>query len=483
MSHSSSDRSGPTLARTPGLTALVIYYGVGDMLGSGIYALVGKVAGGMGNAIWLAFLASMVAALLTGLSHGLPGVRAAGAAHITHRAFNHPFLSFLTGLAVMTSGLTSRLAQHSGDLPMLPTSSPESLGFDSERLNRIPVLLEEACARQEFGGAAYLIARHGSIVFQGAVGQRNDDPPFPMTLDTIFDLASITKPVATATTALCLLEQGAFHLLQEARGFFPEKSLDHLEGVTLFHLLTHTSGLPAYQDFYRTGQGREHLVSGILSLELTQPPGTKYTYSCLGFILLQAVMERLTGETLDILAHRFVFEPLGMQDTVYCPPEQWHNRIATAGVCPWRERKLLGEVHDPNAAAQGGVSGNAGLFSNASDLAVFAQMMLQGGALHGRRILGPLTARQASENQIDPHIGGTSLGWFTHPNPMLPRGDLLSKRSFGHTGFTGTALLIDPEYELIAILLTNRLVYEPEGTGFFTTRRKFFNLVAASLRV
>ncbi|MCC6446562.1 MAG: beta-lactamase family protein [Armatimonadetes bacterium] len=364
---------------------------------------------------------------------------------------------------------------------MLALSSPHAVGFDPQRLSRVQSLLEEACERREFAGAVYLVARHGSIAARGAVGLRNDDPAAPMTLDTIFDMASLTKPVATAAAALCLLEQGAFHLLQEVRSFFPEKELPHLEGATLFHLLTHTSGLPPYKDFYRTGEGQKHLVEGILSLELTQPPGAKYAYSCLGFILLQAVLERITGEPLDALAQRLVFEPLEMKRTRYCPPADGHGEIATAGVCPWRERKVSGEVHDPNAAAQGGVSGNAGLFSTAADLAVFAQMMLRDGAFHGRRILGPVTIRQAAENRLAPEVGGSSLGWFTHPNAMLPRGDLLSLRSFGHTGFTGTSLLIDPEYDLIVIFLANRLVYEPEGVGFFATRRKLHNLVAASL--
>ncbi len=357
----------------------------------------------------------------------------------------------------------------------------EALGFDAERLKRLRTLVEHGVTEGMYPAAVYRVLRRGHIVAQGALGMAQPDavPPVATTLATIFDMASISKPFAALLLLQCV-ERGDLHLGQLVGDFLPEAGETPVAKVSLRQIATHTSGLPPWKPLY---QGPNALAQ-IFATPLDHEPGTHYAYSDLGYILLGEIVARVSGKPLDALAQERIFTPLGMTHTAYCPPAAWQPQIAATANCGWRkDRILVGEVHDANAHSLGGVSGHAGLFSNAPDLTRLAlafQYPEVAAANDIPPVLAPLTRRLAQERQIAPEIGGHSIGWFTPPNGMLPFADLLSPRTFGHTGFTGTLLMFDPEHELTLMLLTNS-VYTPKG-GLLTLRRLFANAVAGAIR-
>lgn len=364
-------------------------------------------------------------------------------------------------------------------------ANPEALGLDGERLKRMDALIEKGMADKWFPAATYIVMRHGMIAAQKAFGQAQPDtvPPVTTTMETIFDMASVTKPT-TATLLLQCIEEGKAHLLQKVGDVLPEAEKAPVAGCTLKQLATHTSGLPAWKPLYKTKSPT--ILEDILTTELAAEPGTRYTYSDLGYILIGVILEKLTGKPLNVLARERIFAPLGMTRTGFLPDASLRSNIAATAHCPMREGKILvGEVHDSNAHALKGVAGHAGLFSTAPDMARFA-LALQRGTMAAHlalpRIVGPLARHLAQENQVAPHIGGHSIGWFTPPNGMLPRGDLLSERTFGHTGFTGTLLMFDPQNDLILILLTNRVYSPQEGSGVLKLRRLVANVVGGAVK-
>ncbi|HET6382191.1 MAG TPA: serine hydrolase domain-containing protein [Armatimonadota bacterium] len=355
-----------------------------------------------------------------------------------------------------------------------------NIGLNQERVQDLERLLLTAWEQKQFAGAAWAIVRHGNLAANGVLGTEGIGDDLPITDETLFDLASLTKPVATASTALCLIDRGEMLLGDDVRRYFPEAA-PHWTDVTLRHLLTHTSGLPPYAPLYETRRGGEAIRDGILELEMKAAPGEKYAYSCLGYILMQHVIQAITGESLAKVASDLVFEPLGMGSTGYCPDPDGPARIASAGRCPHRDKALHGEVHDPVAWGAGGVSGNAGLFAPLQDVCKFGAALLDRGASSIGRVFSPAAANLMLTNQIDPAVGGHSIGLFTFPNLMLPRGDLLPRSSVGHTGFTGTSLVLAPELDCGAVLLTNCLVHSSDKGAFFRTRRRFHTLVGAAI--
>ncbi|HZO90235.1 MAG TPA: serine hydrolase domain-containing protein [Chthonomonadaceae bacterium] len=362
---------------------------------------------------------------------------------------------------------------------------PQSLGFDVERLQRAEAVLRRGLAEGVFPAAVYLVMRQGRIAAQGALGlaQPDADPPIPAWLDTVFDMASLTKPI-TATLLLMCVEEGRLHLGQQVADFLPEAAGTPIGPITLRQLATHTSGLPAWKPLYAATP--PSAVVAILAAPLEAEPGTRYTYSDLGYILLGEILARVTGLPLDRLARERIFAPLGMERSGFCPEATLHPFVAATANCPWRkDQVLIGQVHDANAHSMGGISGHAGLFSTAPDMARFAlafRNAITAAQLDLPPLLGPLARQLAERSQIDPAIGGHSIGWFTPPNGMLPRGDLLSERAYGHTGFTGTLLLFDPETDLTLLLLTNRVYSSAEGAGIGRVRRLFVNAVAGAIR-
>ncbi len=360
------------------------------------------------------------------------------------------------------------------------TTDARTLGFDRERLRQVDHIVERGIREGMFPAAAYRILRHGQIAAEGAFGlaQPDSEPPVAATLETVFDMASISKPFA-AVLLLQMVERGDLHLGQTVGDFLPEAGDSPVGKLTLRQIATHVSGLPPWKPLYLQPEP----LAQIFATPLDHEQGTHYAYSDLGYILLGTIVARVAKQPFDHLAQERIFGPLGMTRTAYRPPAEWRGQIAATANCGWRKDKILiGEVHDANAYSLGGISGHAGLFSCVPDLTRFALSLQYPEAASARNIppvLAPLTLRLARERQIAPEIGGHSIGWFTPPNGMLPSADLLSPHTFGHTGFTGTLLMFDPQHDLTLILLTNH-VYTTVG-GLLTLRRLFTNAVAGAI--
>jgi CubicO group peptidase (beta-lactamase class C family) len=267
-------------------------------------------------------------------------------------------------------------------------------------------------------------------------------------------MASLTKVVATTTAAMLLEEDGRLDIERTVASYLPEFDAPDKAPITVRMLLLHTSGMKQYQFLYKEVKGREQYLQRINAKPLIHAPGEKSDYTDWNMIVLQAVVERIAGKPLDSLLAERVYGPLGMRDTGFNPPASLKPRIAPTEVMPFRGGQVWGEVHDENAWAMGGVSGHAGLFASARDLAVFTQMLMNGGEYGGVRILRPETvARWTARQRRD---ASRALGWDT-PAPGSSAGRFFSPRSFGHTGFTGTSIWADPEKQLFVVLLTNRV--------------------------
>ncbi len=303
-----------------------------------------------------------------------------------------------------------------------------------------------ACGRSE--GPDHLVAR-GRLTYE-------PDAP-PARPDTLYDLASLTKVLVTTTLVAQLVEQGRLALDEPVSRHLPDLRATLGEAVTVGHLLDHSSGLPAHLPLYLDTRGAAAFRQRLGSVVPEAPPGTRTAYSDLGFLALGLVVEGLAGGTLDTLAHERVLGPLGLRETRFCPPAAWRGRIAPTERCPWRGRLVQGEVHDENAFALGGVAPHAGLFGTAGDLARFARCLLNGGELDGVRLLRPATLALFTRRTQRPQGSSRALGWDTPSGAASSAGSRLSPLAFGHTGFTGTSLWIDPEAGLYVLLLSNRV--------------------------
>ena len=345
-------------------------------------------------------------------------------------------------------------------------------GFDPERLAKVDTLLQKGVKDKLFPSAVYSVSHKQEVIASGAFGVPQPDSfeKRPASLDTLFDLASITK---TFTGVLLLLatEDGLIHLGLKVQDLLPEAKTSPVANVTLTQLATHTSGLPPWKPLYRTSDP----LQDILQTPLEAEPGTRYAYSDLGYVLLTKILERVTGLSFDALVKTQILDPLNLTETCFNPASSLHFRIAATANCPIRDGKtLIGEVHDANAHSMKGISGHAGLFSTAGEVTRYAEGL--------STILRRLTLPKATQSQIPESIGGHSIGWFTATNSMLPSGDFFSNQCFGHTGFTGTMLIIEPKHELTLVLLTNRVYYPTDATRALRLRRYFSNLIASALR-
>jgi len=384
-------------------------------------------------------------------------------------------LTLLILLAAITAGCAGPHATLT-----LRKRSPASAGIDAARLGRVDRVIEEAIADSTIPGAVLLVIRSGFIVHFKAYGWRALEPRRErMTLDTIFDMASVTKPVATASSVMKLVESGKIRLQDHVGVYLPEFATEGKESITVAQLLTHTSCLAPYApvDSIEAVWGRP-TIDGVWQWIVDHPPrddpGTRFLYSDLNYVTLAHLVHRVSGRTLDVFAAQEIYEPLGMSDTGFSPPPEALGRIApterlAGGV-------LRGDVHDPLARLQGGVGGSAGLFSTASDLGIFGQMILNGGKYGGVRVFTPLTVRAMSTVRVMER----GYGFDVHSPYSNLRGDLLGPNSFGHSGYTGTSLWIDPDQELIIILLTNR-VHPTDTTSVVPLRSKVSNVVAAAI--
>ncbi len=336
--------------------------------------------------------------------------------------------------------------------------------------------VKEGIARGDCPGAVVLVLHDGQVVWRKAYGLRGREPEEPMTVDTLFDLASLTKPVATATSVMRLVETGKLRLSDRVAQHLPAFGQNGKDKVTVEHLLLHTSGLLADNAEADYRDGRAKALERVFALPLRTPPGERFVYSDVGYIVLGELVERLGGKPLDVFARENVFEPLGMKETTFRPEGKLKERAA-----PTQRREgrwMRGEVHDPRAYALGGVAGHAGLFSTADDLAVYARMILDGGAFKDRRVLAPLTVRLMTEARPVPG-GLRAYGWDVNTSYSSNRGELFPRGdSFGHTGFTGTSLWIDPTTRTAVIFLSNRV--HPDGKGNVTRLRGQVATLAAA---
>jgi serine-type D-Ala-D-Ala carboxypeptidase len=310
-------------------------------------------------------------------------------------------------------------------------------------------------------GAALAIAHRGKLIALKGMGRFTYEiGSTRVTTDAIYDLASITKVVATTAACMVLYERGTFKLSQPLYEILPEfaghgagpQVADARKQVTLHMLLAHSSGLPAYVKLFQTAHNKQELLRQAFETPLTAAPGTRAEYSDIGFILLGEALERLAGEPLDRFCQREIFFPLGLSRMTFCPPAEWKPLIPpTENDQTFRHRIIQGEVNDENAFVMGGVAGHAGCFSTALDVSIFAQCMLQGGT----PILRPETIAIFTRREDFPSGTSRALGWDTLSQPSQS-GKYFSPRSYGHLGYTGTSLWIDPDRQLSVTLLTNR---------------------------
>ena len=325
-------------------------------------------------------------------------------------------------------------------------------------------LLRKGVDDRAFPGAVLAVGQQSQLAIlpMGRLSYAADAPA--VLAETIYDLASITKVIATATMAMILADRKRLDLdhpvAQSLPDFVPPFDTatgplwDARNEVTVRHLLAHTSGLPAYEQFFLRAREKAHVIEEALALPLEEPPGQQTLYSDVGFILLGEVLERAAGESLDAFCQREIFGPLGMHSTCFNPPAEQRARIApTEQDDAFRKRLIHGEVHDENAWVMGGVAGHAGLFGTAGDLAAFSQMMLNEGRSNGKQIIPPATIREFTRARQGSPRG---LGW-DKPSEPSSSGRYFSPSAFGHLGYTGTSMWLDPEKNLFVILLTNRV--------------------------
>jgi uncharacterized protein YbbC (DUF1343 family)/CubicO group peptidase (beta-lactamase class C family) len=369
-------------------------------------------------------------------------------------------------------------------------SAKRAASLDAARLAQIGPVVEEAVAAHELPGAVIVAGRGDRIEYRQAFGNRALIPSVePMTLDTIFDLASLTKVVATTTAVMQLVENGRIRLADKVSAYVPGFERYGKDRITIRHLLTHTSGLRPDLELSVSFEGEGEAIRRAIEEVPVASPGERFVYSDINFLLLGHIVWRVSGERLDAYAARHVFTPLGMSATTFLPAASLASRIAPTEACErlaWPcgqpgAAMMRGLVHDPTARRMGGVAGHAGLFSTGDDLSIFVRMLLDGGTWHGARILSPLSVatmtRRATPTTMTARRG---LGWDIDSAYSSNRGELLPIGSFGHTGFTGTSIWADPLTGAWIVFLSNRV--HPDGHGDVTAlRARVANIVASAV--
>ena len=382
-------------------------------------------------------------------------------------------------------------------LAQLSAAEPESVAMSSARLAQMDAVIADEMAKKRLPGAVVVAARKGRIVWNKTYGARVVEPERePMSADTIFDVASLTKVIATATSIMILVERGKVRLQDRVSLHIPELKGEGRERITIEQLLTHVSGYAPDFDLKERWTGYDEAIKRLIKEPLRNPPGTRFIYSDIGFIALGEVVARVGGMPLDQFARKNIFEPLRMTNTGFNPVAGLSSRIAptekrrgqlsylgdsAVNIGAEGEMWLRGQVHDPTSYRMNGVAGHAGLFSTANDVAIYCQMILNGGSYGGVRILAPLTVAEMTRPRLVTNNGGTrGLGWDINTTFSSNRGELFPLGSFGHTGFTGTSMWIDPASETFVVFMSNRV--HPDGKGDVgPLRGRVASIVAASL--
>ena len=353
---------------------------------------------------------------------------------------------------MLASFIAAAFMLHAGE--GLPVKTPASVGMSAKRLAVIDRVVARGVRAGGYPGAAVVVGRKGAVAWQRGFGRLDWRTASPAVSpnNTIYDLASLTKVVGTTTAVMLLFDEGRIDLDAPVSTYIPSFQGGSKDRVTIRHLLEHRSGLAASRDLWRVAFTPEDARRAVIESPLVCQPGNCFIYSDLGAALLGFVVESITGMGLDGFLEERVYAPLGMAETFFRPAQTLRDRIAPTEVTPPRGYPLRGEVHDENAYALGGVSGHAGLFSTAADLSIFAQMMLNGGQYNGVRVLSDSTVQLFTRRAA----GSRALGWAM-ADGTGGSGRYLSDGAFGHTGYTGTSMWIDPDREMFVILLTNRV--------------------------
>ena len=332
------------------------------------------------------------------------------------------------------------------------------------RFTEIDRVIEEEMAKGNFPGAVVLVGQQDEIVYWQAFGNEVVDPcEEPTGRNTIFDLASMTKPIATATSIMILRDRKAIELDDYVSKYLPAFACNGKEQARIEHLLTHTSGLPAYTNAAKIKEQfgspcPDKVIEKICSLEAVNKPGEEFRYSCLGYITLAKIIETVSGQCIGDFSGQNIFRPLGMKHTSYNPPEARERDIAATEVVDGLG--LRGTVHDPLARLMAGLSGNAGLFSNAYDLSIYCRMLLNSGKWRGTRILSP----EAVTLLTVARTHGRACGFDVNSRYAWVKGSYAPEEAFCHTGYTGTSIVCDPASKTFIIILTNRVHPNDDGT-------------------
>lgn len=347
-------------------------------------------------------------------------------------------------------------------------------------------LLETELKTETFPGAVLGIMNSEKLVYKKAFGLAQKvpkDSAREMQLDTIFGLASLTKVIVTTSSIMKLIEMGKINLYDYLRKYFPELPEDK-EEITIYHLLTHSSGFQAIVKLWDKKLDYQQKIKYILDLPLENEIGKVVNYSDPNFILLGELVQRVSGQNLNEFSQNQIFKPLNMKNTAYKPLSNLKgitkNKIAAAEYCSFRDRMIVGEVHDENCYALGEISGHAGLFSNLNDLSKFVRMLLNMGSYNGKKILSELTVKTMIKSWTENLNQNRALGWDLINNFRSSGGVLFSDKTFGHTGFTGTSIWIDPELKLGVIFLTNRVHPSRDNVQIISLRPRLHNLIAAT---
>ena len=359
---------------------------------------------------------------------------------------------------------------------------PESVGFNRDSLARIDSIITKAIRDSAFPGAQVVVVKDGAIAYNRLFGSLDYSPESP-SVDgtTIYDIASLTKVIATTSAIMKLYDEGLLNIDDSVVQYIPAFGNRGKETITIRNLLLHNAGLPAFKRLYLTCTSPEQVLDSVYNTELIYTPGDSTVYSDFGFIVLGKIVEKISGVTLDRYVDSVFFKPLKMGRTMFNPPESlWESIVPTELDTVVRKKLVRGIVHDENAWTLGGVSGHAGLFSTASDLAIFMQMLMNGGHYGGKQYLKPETIQLFTTKQ------GTkstrAFGWDTKTvNGYSSAGKLFSATSFGHTGFTGTSIWTDPEREIFVILLTNRIYPTRNNPKIMQIRPAVHDVVMSSL--
>lgn len=365
------------------------------------------------------------------------------------------------------------------------SAAAEPRPFDAQYMEKAKAPIEEAIASHKVPGAMLLCGRRDKIVFEQAYGNRAVKPEaVPMTTDTIFDLASLSKVVGCATSIMILVDRGKLAVSDPVSKYIPAFAQNGKEGVTVEHLLLHRAGLIPDNNIADYKGTRDEMLANVYKLTPKWEPGTHFEYSDVGYIVLGELVKIIDGRPLNEFAKAEIFDPLGMKDTAYIPPENWKARIAPTEM---RDGKwMLGDVHDPRSYALGKVAGHAGVFSTAGDLGRFCRMILGGGELEGKRILSKAMVEEMTKprcmpektkpEKINCRAYGFDVDTSYSPSPRGKRFE--AGTTFGHTGFTGTMFWIDPKNDCFIVFLTNR-VHPDAKTGSDLPLRRTVSTIAA----